>query len=314
MSARRRRPSSPRCAARRATAAPTPPPGSAIGRSCARAVENATISSYGRQFPAIFWLHHSLDLARLLKETPKRIAAPRPRDRPPARRRHQVPRLRAVSSTACCQATYELVQRLAGATEEAEEALFPRLLTRMRDNVLVFTEDHISRDLAELAATSTAPAHRRPRPPPAARRAGALARRAARGRPRAAQHRRPPARHRPGRAARRAAEAPRLREPTSPPARPTNPARLLPPALVPVWESLLLKLKEFELLHALRRAMVPVERRAGRRARLPRAVRRRRNGYRRQRRAAPSPPLPRHPAARLHGALGGRPARRALRA
>src|SRR6185436_19408991 len=39
----------------------------------ARAVENATISSYGRQYPAIFWLHHSLEVARLLKETPKRI-------------------------------------------------------------------------------------------------------------------------------------------------------------------------------------------------------------------------------------------------
>ena len=38
-----------------------------------RAVENATISSYGRQYPAVFWLQHSLDISRLLKETPKRI-------------------------------------------------------------------------------------------------------------------------------------------------------------------------------------------------------------------------------------------------
>ncbi|RPH56383.1 hypothetical protein EHM82_03470, partial [bacterium] len=38
-----------------------------------RAVESSTISSYGRQFPAVFWLHHSLEIARLLKETPKRI-------------------------------------------------------------------------------------------------------------------------------------------------------------------------------------------------------------------------------------------------
>ncbi|HEV2846783.1 MAG TPA: hypothetical protein VG477_18150, partial [Thermoanaerobaculia bacterium] len=38
-----------------------------------RAVENATISSYGRQYPAVFWLQHSLDLARLLKDVPKRI-------------------------------------------------------------------------------------------------------------------------------------------------------------------------------------------------------------------------------------------------
>ena len=38
-----------------------------------RASENSTNASYGRQYPAIFWLHHSLEVARLLKETPKRI-------------------------------------------------------------------------------------------------------------------------------------------------------------------------------------------------------------------------------------------------
>src|SRR5215211_4917126 len=38
-----------------------------------KAVENATISSYGRQYPAAFWLHHSLEIARVLKDTPRRI-------------------------------------------------------------------------------------------------------------------------------------------------------------------------------------------------------------------------------------------------
>src|SRR5438270_6158469 len=38
-----------------------------------RAIENSTISSYGRQYPAVFWLQHSLDVARLLKDVPKRI-------------------------------------------------------------------------------------------------------------------------------------------------------------------------------------------------------------------------------------------------
>ncbi len=119
----------------------------------ARAVENATISSYGRHYPGIFWLHHSLDVARLLKETPKRILR---QDLEPGRRHgdqisYRVfdryrPRLRHLRRGAGS----------ADATEEVEEDLFPRLLTRMRDNVLIFTEDHISRDLASSPATSTA--------------------------------------------------------------------------------------------------------------------------------------------------------------
>jgi hypothetical protein len=38
-----------------------------------------------------------------------------------------------------------------------------------------------------------------------------------------------------------------------------NPFRLLPPQLVQVWESLLVKLKEFELFHSFRKSLVPVE-------------------------------------------------------
>ncbi len=42
-----------------------------------------------------------------------------------------------------------------------------------------------------------------------------------------------------------------------------DPERLLPPPMVQVWEGLLLKLKEFELVHALRRLIVPIELRDG---------------------------------------------------
>ncbi|MFP5287734.1 MAG: hypothetical protein ACLGI9_18500, partial [Thermoanaerobaculia bacterium] len=38
-----------------------------------------------------------------------------------------------------------------------------------------------------------------------------------------------------------------------------NPNKLLPPPLVQVWESLLVKLKEFELFHSFRKSLVPVE-------------------------------------------------------
>src|SRR4028119_1440785 len=159
----------------------------------ARAVDNATISSYGRQYPAIFWLHHSLEVARLLKETPKRI--PRGDSEIGQRgasaaavggpsvwwrhRAHEVRRLlkeppkrilRADSEIGkrhgdaikyrifdrfldrVLSTTYDLVQKVAGDTEEVEEEIFPRLLTRMRDNVLIFTEDYIGRDLAELGS------------------------------------------------------------------------------------------------------------------------------------------------------------------
>src|SRR5882724_1558971 len=226
-----------------------------------RAAENSTTASYGRQYPAVFWLHHSLEVARLLKETPKRVL----RQNLEIGRRHgDSIKYRVLERylDRVLATTYDLVQRLAGATEEVEEELFPRLLTRMRDNVLIFTEDHISHDLAELGsyfsgylkidgrnlrqrlnelqrwhaeqletdrelrATVVHLLDVDPRPgTPAGRdllnRMGYLSFLAAR--------------------------------------RTYNRERLLPPELVQVWESLLVKLKEFELFHGVRRALLPVE-------------------------------------------------------
>lgn len=221
------------------------------------AVENATISSYGRQFPELFWLHHSLDLAALLKDTPRRVT----REDPELGRRHgdeikyrvydrYVDRLQS--------AIYDLVQRLASDTDEVEEELFPRLLTRMVDNVLIFTEDHISPNLAEL--NSYFAGHLRLDGRDLRSRLDALA----------AWHRE------------RLAEDPELaravrhllegdperdRELLVRPGYVSylaelpgyDPGTLLPPPLVEVWERLLWKLKEFELLHAVRRLLVPVQ-------------------------------------------------------
>ncbi|MFP3939758.1 MAG: hypothetical protein ACLF0P_05575 [Thermoanaerobaculia bacterium] len=224
----------------------------------ARAVENATISSYGRQFPELFWLHHSLDLAALLKETPRRVT----REDQDLGRRHgseikyrvydrYVDRVQA--------SAYDLMQRLAAETDEVEEELFPRLLTRMVDNVLVFTEDHVSPNLAELNGYFAG--HLRLDGRDFRRRLGALERwheeRLARDGDLALAARQlldaDPERHRdllirPGYATYLAA-LPGY-----------DGGSLLPPELVEVWESLLWKLKEFELLHALRRLMVPVQR------------------------------------------------------
>ncbi|HSG39200.1 MAG TPA: hypothetical protein VLE27_06145, partial [Thermoanaerobaculia bacterium] len=217
-----------------------------------RAVENATISSYGRQYPAVFWLQHSLDLARLLKDVPKRILR---RDSEVGRRHGDAIKYRILDRflDRVLSTTYDLVQHVAGATEEIEEELFPRLLNRMRDNVLLFTEDYIGRDLAELSSYFNGSLRIDSRD--IRQRLEELSRWHAQqlvtdpGLRAAVQHLlkadpRTGGRDlliRPGYVAYLAT----LKD--------YDPARLLTPPLVLVWENLLLKLKEFELVHALRR-------------------------------------------------------------
>jgi hypothetical protein len=225
-------------------------------------VENATISSYGRQYPAIFWLHHSLEVARLLKETPKRILRA---DTEVGRRHGDNIKYRICDRLLdrVLSTTYDLVQKVAGATEEVEEELFPRLLTRMRDNVLIFTEDFIGRDLAELGSYFSGSLQIDGKD--LRRRLDELARWHAEQLSRDAELQ--------SQAAHLLRADPRtdardlLLRPgyTSYLAtwRGYDPARLLPPPLVQVWESLLLKLKEFELLHGLRRTLLPIEMRDG---------------------------------------------------
>jgi hypothetical protein len=116
-----------------------------------RAVENVTLSSYGRHYPAVFWLHHSLWLASLLKETPRRLLR---LDTELGRRHGDTVKYRVLERylERVVDTCYDLVSSLAQETEEAEDELFPRVLTRLRDNVLVLTEDHVSHDLAELSS------------------------------------------------------------------------------------------------------------------------------------------------------------------
>ena len=227
-----------------------------------RAVENATISSYGRQYPAVFWLQHSLDVARLLKDVPKRILR---RDSEIGRRHGDAIKYRILDRflDRVLSTMYDLMARLAVATEEGEEELFPRLLTRLRDNVLLFTEDYIGRDLGELGSYFAGSLRIDGRD--LRRRLEELSRwhfeqlatdpglRAAvthllKGDPRNGSR---DFLVRPGYLAYLAT------------LKTYDPARLLPPPLVTVWESLLVKLKEFELLHALRRLIVPIEVRDG---------------------------------------------------
>jgi hypothetical protein len=223
-----------------------------------KAVENATISSYGRQYPAVFWLHHSLEIARFLKDTPRRILRI---DSDLGRRQGDAIKYRILDRylDRVLATTYEIVQKVAGATEEVEEELFPRLLTRMRDNVLVFTEDYIGRDLGELGSYFNGSLRIDPRD----------------FRQRLDDLGRWHAAHLESDRELRSVVTNLLRhDPKSDPRdlliRPGyvsylsnlkayNSAKLLPPHLVQVWESLLVKLKEFELFHSFRKSLVPVE-------------------------------------------------------
>ena len=230
-----------------------------------RAVENVTLSSYGRNFPALFWLHHSLDVARHLKETPRRVLRA---DAALGRQHGQAIRYRVMERwlERVLAESYDAVARVAADTEEIEETLFPRLLTRLRDNVLLLTEDHVGADLAELdgylhghlgidarefrrriAELAEWSAERLAAEPALARVVEHVVRRPAPTRDPAGSARALLAR--PG-WARFLAGQPGY-------AAGERAGRLPTAQQVEVWEGLLVKLKEFELLHALRRMILP---------------------------------------------------------
>jgi len=223
-----------------------------------RAAENVTTASYGRNFPAVFWLWHSWSFARVFKDAPKRMLR---RDLSAGREYGEGLKYKIFQKVLdrVTHINYDLVQRLSLDTEEVEEQLFPQLFTRMRDNVLIFTEDHVSPNLAELSSYFAGClrldgrdlrarlmqvvewyAERLPRDPELARTAelAGLSRND------------DPRRHlnRPG----------YLTWLSGLPS--YDAERLLAPAQVQVWEKLLGKLKEFETFHSLRRSIVLCER------------------------------------------------------
>lgn len=222
-----------------------------------RAVEYSTVSSYGRHYPALFWLHHSADVARRLKESPKRVLR---FDLEMGRRYGEHIKYRVFEKLAdqVRAATYETVHGLAPDVVEVERELFPRVLVRMFDNVLIFTEDHISFDLAELSSYLN----------------GFLRINARTFRQRFAKLLEWHAAQIATEADLRAITTHLLKvDPDGDPLdlirrpgyvsflatrRDYDRERLLAPEQVQLWEELLVKLKEFELLNALRSLMLPV--------------------------------------------------------
>lgn len=224
-----------------------------------RMTENTATSSYGRDFPSIFWLFHSFAVARLMKELPRRALEV---DLQLGRERGDELKYRIFHRyfDRILQLTYDEVQSVARETDEPEEHLFPALLRTMGDNVLILTEDHVGRDLAELGSYLNGCLGLDPRDfrqRLAELRSWNAAQLESDQRLRTAAAtllgwRRSDG---PDRLLRRPGWARLLsREPGY------APARLLPPELVDVWEKLLLHLKEFELILGLRRRVIPVHR------------------------------------------------------
>jgi hypothetical protein len=223
-----------------------------------RATENVITASYGRSFPAIFWLYHSLAMARGFKETTKRMLR---RDVAFARQSGDDFRYRVYHRVLdrLSNLTYDQVNRLSNDTEELEQQLFPNLLTRMKDNILIFTEDHISPNLAELGSYFTGCLRLDGREfrtrvlrvgewyADLLKQDGELVQIS---RLMGVEAGADPRQHlnRPG----------YLTFLAGRPSYDSN--QHLPPAWVQIWESLLLKLKEFELFHALRKSVVTVDR------------------------------------------------------
>ncbi len=224
--------------------------------------ENACNSSFGRLYPSIFWLYHSVAVARLFKESPRRI---RRADLEVGKEHGD--RLKYVVFNhyldKVLSLTYDVARRVADATEEPEREHFPGLLARMRDNVLILTEDHVSPDLGELGSffngnlgidgrdfrarmESLVAWHDRQLEDPSFRKAV--------GRLLAVEQHEGSLHYlaRPGYVGFLATQPS------------YDPERLLPPPWIKIWDTLVERLKEFELFSALRRLVIPIHEEGGR--------------------------------------------------
>jgi len=111
--------------------------------------ENTIRSSFGRHYPGIFWLYHSIAVSRVFKEVPRRIVR---ENLNIGREYGDAIKYRVFERylDRILNLTHDVAFHVAQEAKENEVDLFPDILTRMRDNVLILTEDHIGQDLVEL--------------------------------------------------------------------------------------------------------------------------------------------------------------------
>ncbi len=222
-----------------------------------QAMENVTVARHGGNFAAIFWLYHSLAVVGHLQEIPKRL---RREDLTLGREHGDEVKYRVFFKwiDKVVTAAYDIAHGLATELEEDEDALFPPVLALMRDNVLIFTEDYIGPDLNELTSyfngclkidgrdlrqrlTALEQWHRKSFEMDRGLRAAAA--HLLGGEPQAESR---DLLNRAGYASFLAGQAE------------YDALRLLSLDKIQVWESLLQKIKEFEVLHALRKMIVPL--------------------------------------------------------
>ncbi len=224
----------------------------------AQAMENVTVARHGGNYAGIFWLHHSLAVVRHLIAIPKRLLR---QDLNLGREHGDAVKYRVFFKwiDKVVNAAYDTAHRLAPELEEDEVALFPSLLALMRDNVLIFTEDYIGPDLSQLTSyfhgclkidgrdlrqrlTALEQWHDK----------NILTDRVLRAAVSDLLDDEPRTETR--RLLNRAGYASFLSSHVT-----YSPSQLLPPDKIRVWESLLQKIKEFEILNTLRKMVVPLE-------------------------------------------------------
>lgn len=117
----------------------------------AKVLRHAIGSSFGARYPDIFWLYHSQFVASYFRGVPKRMLR---KDLSVGREFGDELKYRVFTRwiDRVIEATYDVVNQLAKEFGDEEDELFPSLLTLMRDNVLIFTEEHISPDFSELSS------------------------------------------------------------------------------------------------------------------------------------------------------------------
>ena len=227
------------------------------------ATENSVRSSFGRKLPSIFWLYHSRAVAHCFRDSPRRTMR---HDLSLGKMHGDLIKYRTFDRylDRVLTLTFDVVHRVAEEAEEDERELFPALLVRMRDNVLSLTEDHVSRDLSEL--DSYIRGHLRLDPKDFRNRLSLLADWSSE-KLRKDEGLGTAARNLAGHGAEVSAEALLgesgwVRYLSQHPS--YNERALFTSRQVEVWESLLHKLKEFELLAALRRLVIPVQKQGNR--------------------------------------------------
>ena len=117
----------------------------------AQVMENVTVARHGGNFAGIFWLQHSIAVVRTLQAIPKHLLR---QDLNLGREHGDEVKYKVFFKwiDKVVNAAYDTAHRLASELEEDEDALFPPVLALMRDNVLIFTEDYIGPDLSQLTS------------------------------------------------------------------------------------------------------------------------------------------------------------------